>query len=84
MKNDKVWDGDMEMEGNKENGEVGREVSEIGVENRREDIRMCEKRVKKKKAERKGKKTWAFKSRGGKKKHVSEKVLAGDEEEVQE
>lgn len=53
------------MEGNKENGEVGREVSEIGVENRREDIRMCEKRVKEKKAERKGKKTWAFKSRGG-------------------
>lgn len=83
MKSDKVWDGDMEMEGNKENGEVGREVFEIGVENRREDIRMCERRVKEKKAERKGKQTWAFKSRG-KKKHVSEKVLGGDEKEVQE
>lgn len=74
----------MEMEGNKENGEVGKKVSEIDVENRRENIRMCEKRVKEKKAERKGKKTWAFKSRGRKKKHVSEKVLGGDEEEVQE
>lgn len=64
MKSDKVWDGDMEMEGNKENGEVGREVSEIGVENRREDIRMCEKRVKEKKAERKGKKHGPLKAEG--------------------
>lgn len=54
------------MEGNKENGEVGRKVSEIGVENRREDIRMCEKRVKEKKAERKGKKHGPLKAEEGK------------------
>lgn len=43
----------MEMEGKRENGEVGGEVSEVGVKNRRENRMYSEKRVEKRKAERK-------------------------------
>lgn len=67
MKSDKVWDGDMEMEGNKENGEVGREVSEIGVENRGRTSGCVRKELKKKKLRGRAKKHGPLKAEEGKK-----------------